>query len=111
MSKNSLPRPDAVAYDGRPNARHTEFDRNRTEPISSAVVKAVADAANVATTDLGPIYDYVEPEALDELFEPLFEGGNHLLGSVSFPYEGHLVTVYSDGRIDVERREGDTIRS
>lgn len=36
--------------------------------VSETVIEAVADAANVDTTALPPLYYYVDPDALDKLF-------------------------------------------
>jgi len=70
-------------------------------PVHEAVVYAVADAEGVDPTDLDPLYDTIDPEALDALFA----GGGE--GRIAFTYGGHEVEVTADGaavdgvRVDV----------
>lgn len=73
------------------------------QPPSEAVVAAVAAAENVAQTDLPPLFDSIDPDALDSLFEsgPLAERST---GTVSFSYAGHEVSVTADGQVDLEAR-------
>lgn len=63
--------------------------------MSMAVIDAIADAENVAPTDLPVVLaDVVDPDALDSLFR---EGG----GSVCFEYAGYRVTVDADRDVGV----------
>ncbi|ARS91718.1 hypothetical protein B1756_06785 [Natrarchaeobaculum aegyptiacum] len=55
-----------------------------------AVVNAVAARRNVDPLELPPLYDWIDPEALDALFDPPEEAANRRL---EFVYDGHLVTV------------------
>lgn len=100
MSHSSLPPSDAIEYDPQTNTHRIWLDWSRTEPVSTLVVAAVAKAAGVDTTDLEPLYDAVDPEALDELFKPTGSTGR-MINSLSFPYSGHLVTVHGDGKVAV----------
>lgn len=75
--------------------------------LSRAVVEAVADREGVDVTafeppEYDPLYAAVDPEALDAVFAPTHGGDSRTTGTVSFEYEGYSVTVYSDGRIDLE---------
>lgn len=65
------------------------------ESMSAAVVDAIAAADGVEPTDLEPLYEAVDPEALDDLFRTS-------PGSVTFEFNGYRVTVTSAG--DVELR-------
>ncbi|WP_247728728.1 HalOD1 output domain-containing protein [Halovivax limisalsi] len=78
-----------------------------TTPVSQAVVEAVAEAEGIDVTDVEPpafepLYEVVDPEALDLLFAPTVGGAERAAGSVSFEYAGHDVTVYSDGRVTLD---------
>lgn len=68
---------------------------------SFAVVEAVAACEGVSEGDLPPLADVVNPEALDELFEPRADGSLRRGGQVRFEYCGHTVVV-DDGEITVE---------
>lgn len=63
---------------------------------SQAVVEAVAATTGVDPLALEPpLYDVVDPEALDTLLE---SGGT----AVSFEYDGHAVRVEETGRVYVD---------
>lgn len=62
------------------------------ESVSIAVVTAVATQRNVSPIELPPLYDWVDPDALDALFEPTQTGGQRR-GRIEFSYDGHDVVV------------------
>lgn len=68
---------------------------NRDETVSVAVVSAVAALENVRVEDLPPLYDAVDPGALNELVRTL------QTGAITFAYTGYLVRVSSDGVIQI----------
>lgn len=72
------------------------------EHLSSAVVHAVADAEGADPLDLTPLYDAVDPDALDSLFASLTGEGAASIDEVSFEYEGYDVTVTADGSVSLE---------
>jgi hypothetical protein len=65
------------------------------EPTSRVVVTAVAAVADERVVDLPPLYEWVDPEALDALFP------DETTGPVSFSYYGYLVVVTADGTVQV----------
>ena len=66
--------------------------------VSTAdVVERVAQAKDVDVLALDPIYDAVDPDALDSLLAT-----STAAVEVTFEYEGHVVTVCDDGEIEVE---------
>ncbi|MFB6166293.1 MAG: HalOD1 output domain-containing protein [Haloarculaceae archaeon] len=62
--------------------------RDRRTTASEAVVTAVADAEGVDPTDLEPLFDVVDPDALDALF-----AGGDASVELTFNYAGYAVTV------------------
>jgi hypothetical protein len=91
--KNTSPT-DAV-HQGDPDTHITRWT-DRETPVAS-VVEAVAAVTNTPPTSLSPLYDAVDPDALNRLVEP----GRETSSSdrrVSFRFEGCLVTVHGDGR-------------
>lgn len=97
---------DAVTYDPRTETHRAWLDWSRDERVSDAVVEAVAAAERVCPAQLEPLYDHVDPEALDELFGPTRTGMREAFGHTSFSYAGYLVTVHSDGEITIRPRDG-----
>ncbi|WP_226005518.1 HalOD1 output domain-containing protein [Natrinema salinisoli] len=63
-----------------------------TEPVSIAVVTAAATYRNADPTDLPPLYEWVDPDALDALFAPTQRGGSRG-GRFEFTYDGLRVAV------------------
>ena len=75
------------------------YDWSTTEP-SWAVVQAVAVATDTDPTELVPLYDSVDTDALDALLLRARNGNNSPV-SVSFSFAGRSVTVDSDGDVVV----------
>ena len=70
--------------------------------LTTTLVHALSDVAGVDVTDAEfTLSDYVDPEALDNLFKPKDDDSPRLGGHLSFTAWGCQVTVYSDGRITV----------
>lgn len=75
----------------------SEIDQNTT--LSEAVVEAVADAEGVEPTDLRPLYDVLDPDALDSLFQPRVPGGRSTRGQITFQYHGYEVHIDEEGQV------------
>jgi hypothetical protein len=68
------------------------------QTVTEQVVAAVAAEKDVTELTLAPLYDAIDPDAL----ESLFQAG--ATGRVRFAYEGYDVTVHTDGEVDVSPR-------
>ena len=99
-SDDSSPRPGPTGVD---QPLSTQFDWVDTPP-SIAVVEAISVAANREPLDGPPLYDAVDSEALDDLFET--EGRPPANLEVSFTYDGFDVTVTGAGTVTVRPAEG-----
>ncbi|ADD03607.1 uncharacterized protein Nmag_0007 [Natrialba magadii ATCC 43099] len=99
---------------------------------SQAIIEAVADREGVDPTEIeppayDPLYTVINPEALDSLFRDVTHGTSgqthpvphatphadtpaqtdpDSVGRVELEYEGYAVTVYSDGRIELDDVSG-----
>jgi len=78
----------------------TEYDRDSSDSLTSTLVDALASAAGVEPTELDPLYDTVDLDALEALVEPT-SGPEASNGVYSFSHEAWNVFVCSDGRIKV----------
>lgn len=65
---------------------------------TTAVVETVADAIGLDATDLEPLRNVVDPDALDKLAQPDQHGGGRDL-RVSFSYHDYFVVVRQTGRV------------
>lgn len=80
----------------------TKHDADTEFPLSTTVISAVADIAGKRPEKLPPLYDYIDPEALDNLFG---SRENNTVESVSFEFAGYPVTVYGSGEVVVYPRD------
>lgn len=71
---------------------------------SEALISAISTLSGTDATSLPPLYDVVDPEALDSLYEHVRErnGEDSSAYRITFPYEGYDVCVEFDGRIRLE---------
>ena len=75
-------------------------------PPSLAVIVAVAEKEGIDPLDLEPptydaLYDVINPEALDSLFDARTDGTARSQGSVEFSFCGYSVVVTHDGAVEV----------
>ncbi|RZV05277.1 HalOD1 output domain-containing protein [Natrinema hispanicum] len=61
--------------------------------ISSKIVDCVAKREQTDPLKLPPLYDSVDPDALDDLFASGFQTGTDRSGRVEFQYNGYTVVV------------------
>lgn len=78
----------------------TEFDP-ADGPVSQRVVAAVASHYDVDPTALEPLYDTIDPDALDALLDVPARDPDRSV-TVTFPYEDLAITVDSEGTIHLE---------
>ena len=77
-----------------------------TDDVTRAVVEAVADAEGVDPEALAPpLYEAIDPDALNRIFAAT-PTADRTAERVGFRYSGYEVTIYGDGSVSVESREG-----
>lgn len=64
------------------------------------IIEEVADEKGLATTELSPLYETIDVEALDALLQ-LDTDGDQGIRHIEFQYEGYTVVADSDGKIAV----------
>ncbi|MCU4743198.1 hypothetical protein OB955_05595 [Halobacteria archaeon AArc-m2/3/4] len=70
------------------------------DDVSDRIVAEVASRDGVDPIELPPLFDAVDPDALDVLFAPKANGETRQ-GRVWFPYAGYDVTIEYDGELAV----------
>ena len=100
----------ADAPDPREPTYVATFDPTAAEQPSEAIVTAVATLADEDPLELPPLYEVVEPNALEALIEHAHRknAGTH---QVWFTYEGFDVGVRTDGRITIVEATGSSASS
>lgn len=73
---------------------------SRSEPVTEAVVGAVADEEGVSLLQLEPLATVVDPDALNALYS-----GDRPGVKLEFAYHGYRVRVDVDGRIALDEIE------
>jgi hypothetical protein len=71
-----------------------------------AIAKALAERRGVDPTDLPPLNDYVDADALNALFRTAGDGT--AFGRVTFHVEEYEVHAYHDGRVELNPIGTDT---
>lgn len=85
----------------------TTFD-NAAESVSESVISAVADATGSDPVAMPPLYNAINPDALDALFQPATAAPKRGDRTLTFTYNDHRVTVSSDGVLVVEPFGGES---
>lgn len=79
-----------------------EWSIEESKQPSQLVVETVADAEDADPLALPPLYNTIDPDALDALFQPQFRtAGEPPVGEVRFSYHGYTVRVTAAGRVDL----------
>lgn len=98
-------RPHSEAGEQSDSAAVTTI-RDQGESASRSVIEAVAAATGADPTTMPPLYDAIDPDALDSALDSLSRGTRQSReGSISFRFNGCCVTVHADGRTVVSPPE------
>lgn len=90
--------------DASSEAVRLSHDWTSDESVSARILQGVAAVTDTPPTDLDPpLYEVINPEALDDLWEPLSgdalrDGSGHLTLSLY----GCTVRLYHDGTIEID---------
>lgn len=90
-----------------PDGGETTYAVRDGETTAEAVVRAVATGTRSDPTELPPLYDAVEPDALNRLFSPAESDARRTTGAAAFSYAGQRVRVESDGTVALVRDASD----
>ena len=93
---------DRLSADRAPTTAAThEFSSD--VPASVAVINAVSAVTGTDPVELPPLYETIDPDALNSLFEARDRTGSS--PRVEFTYNGFDVTVRDGPRVTVERTD------
>ncbi|WP_266076627.1 HalOD1 output domain-containing protein [Haladaptatus caseinilyticus] len=80
-----------------------EMDGERN--VTDGVVTAVRDATDMTMTEMTPLHERIDVDALNELFSDSYSGTPRSDGRIRFTYCGCEVVVFSSGRVLVKPDE------
>lgn len=70
-----------------------------TENLIHDIVEAVADAGEIDPTELPPLYNTIDPDALNALFR-----SSEMEMTAALSYHGYDIIVHSGGDITVDKK-------
>ncbi|MFB1066643.1 hypothetical protein CP556_03660 [Natrinema sp. CBA1119] len=86
--------------------RETAFvshDWTGTDSLTNTIVSTVAELSEIDPTEVERLYDRINPESLETLFQPTNGTAGRNTGQVSFQLDAYTVTVHATGDIVVAR--------
>lgn len=90
-------------YDAETDGYRVDYDPQSPEPVTTVVVRAVAALTDSRPTELEPLYDAVDPDALNRLYRPESgRRGGPDDGRATFTYGGCRVQVFAAGAVEVD---------
>lgn len=99
-----------VRFDSTTGCYWIDSYRSHSQSVTTLVVKAVATATNQNQSEIDPLANVINPEALNELFQsPTGHTLESETGTVQFDYCQCSVTVSNDGTIAVRPPEGKSL--
>lgn len=75
--------------------------------VTVAIIEAVATEADVDPAAMPPLFERIDPDALDALFAPTMTGSARS-GTIEFPYCGYEVSVRYDDDVSVTLEQFDS---
>ncbi|WP_161973232.1 HalOD1 output domain-containing protein [Halostella litorea] len=92
---------DGVTYDPEANAYYAVHDWSSEGSLSVTVVSALSEIDDTDPREMEPLDSYVDPDALDGLFEPRTGNPRDDSGRLELVVDDYHVTIYADGEIVV----------
>jgi hypothetical protein len=96
------PAPDTTGYDPRTDTYHAHHDWTDNASVGTTIVNAVAALNGVAFDECEPVYDVIDPDALQAVLTPTADRSARAPVQVQFSYQGYTITVDSTGEIVID---------
>jgi hypothetical protein len=100
MNDDDGPRWNRFEYDSASENFHAKYSPTEPSSLCTRLVTTVAAVSDREPHDVQPLYDAVDPDALETLV-----ADDSCLLLVSFHLEGYRVSVHGDGEIVVDLSE------
>ncbi len=107
-SHSEEPQTDQRTQSSQAAQRH--YDPDRDGELTTAIVFALAEAEDISPTELKspPLYEVIDVPAIEKAFfgPETRSGSRQGAGTVEFQYTDYLVTVKSDGWVQIYETNG-----
>ena len=71
----------------------TSYEKQSDGTLADAVIAALVEASGTPATEIPPLYETVDPDALENLFGARINGPDRIRGRISFHHYGYCVTI------------------
>lgn len=92
---------DAGEFDPETQTYRLYHDWGSSTRLSTEIILAVAALTDTPANEIGPLYEIVNPDALDHLFPPV-ESRGQTESTLRFTLNECDVTVYSQGVVEIQ---------
>lgn len=93
-----------TSSDPNPNCYSTVHDWGSDEPVVVTLAEALAACANRPADEIPPLYDAVDPDALEAAVRPRSDRSTDTRVTFTVPELGYSMTVGADGRVEITDR-------
>lgn len=91
-----------IQYDESTRTYRLSCDGGRDHSISTEIVLAVSEITNTPPIEIEPMFEVIDPDALDDLYAPVDNAPLQRGGcSTFFRLHGCGVTVYPTGEVEI----------
>ena len=92
-----------VYYDEDRGTYHTWCDRDSYDSVSTTLLLTMSSVLEVDPTDLEPLTEYIDPDALDALVGHWQRDASRIDGgSISFAFSQCTVTAHASGELVID---------
>jgi len=95
----------AITFDPDTDTYRLSHDRQSDESLTTTISRAIAIVLNTPPTELDPLYETVDADALNQLFTEPTDTALHDAGRVSFRVNDCAVKVHATGLIEITPAE------
>jgi hypothetical protein len=97
-NSTTLPSVASLRFDPTTRTHHVRWDADGTSSVIAVVTEAVAAVNGCDVLELDPLFEAVDPDFLATMV-----ANRDWDAELTFAYEGHSVTVSSDGEVAISR--------
>lgn len=94
---------ETIVYDADADLYRVSHDWTSDADVTTTIITAVAAITDSPATDIAPLYEAINPDALNTLYAPTQTGERRTGGGcTTLTVHGCTVTLYWDGEIEIE---------
>ena len=100
---------DRVGYDPETETYYAQYDTENIEGLTTTIIRSVSAVTGQPPQELGPLYDVIDPDALEDVFDkPRRNASEHCGMYVSFTFASCKIAISWDGEIRITPQDVST---